>query len=251
MVSDASLGQLHFKPSRDQHFNLLATTNTEFQHLQSPVLSLDMSNQRKHLQNPSKWVAFLKDDSGVSTIEFAFVAPFLIGLLLFVVSANDVVNSSTEIGKVTVTVADILSQSSSISAEFIDGTFDAADLIVNANRRANLELYVAGVEIFTDGTAEVLWSRDNGNLSTITKPSPGENYDLPPELLQRAGFIVSVRARMRHTHVAVRSGFGGQKATLFNMPLIKPLLEDTPNYDYESNFIPRSSIRTTCSNCSN
>ena len=149
-------------------------------------------------------------------------------MLLFVTSANDTVNSSTEIGKVSVAVADILSQSTTISAEVIDGTFDAADLLVNSKRKANLEVYVVGAEIFADGTAEVLWSRDNGNLSTLVKPAPGDEYDLPPEILQRAGFIVSARARMRHTNVAKNSKFGGGKSKLFSVDLLGPLLEQQP-----------------------
>lgn len=197
---------------------------------------------------------FLRNDKGTSAIEFALVAPFMLAMLLFSIAANDSVNASTEIGKVSTAVADIISQSPAVTKEVIDGTFNAADLMVNASRRANLELYVVGVEVFADGSTEVLWSRDNGNLSSINKPEPGDNYDLPPEILTRAGFIVSARARLTHTNVVTTSGIqAGKQDKIGNVSTVGAILPSLgpSTYDYESNFVPRTSIRTSCDNCSN
>jgi Flp pilus assembly protein TadG len=197
---------------------------------------------------------FLRNQQGTSAIEFALTAPFMLAMLLFSIAANDSVNASSEIGKVSVAVADIISQSPTVTAEVIDGTFNAADLMVNATRRANLELFVVGVEVFADGSTEVLWSRDNGNLSSIRKPEPGDNYVLPPEILTRAGFIVSARARLTHTNLVTTSGIkAGQQDKIGNVSTIGAILPSLgPSvYDYESNFVPRTSIETSCSDCSN
>ena len=197
---------------------------------------------------------FIRDQRGTSAIEFALTAPFLLAMLLFTIAANDSVNASSEIGKVSVAVADIISQSPTVNKDVIDATFRAADLMVNATRRANLELYVVGVEIFADGSTQVLWSRDNGNMSTLTKPEPGDNYVLPPEVLNRAGFIVSARARLSHTNIVTTSGIkAGRQEKIGNVSTIGALLPEmgASYYDYESNFVPRTSIRTSCDNCSN
>ena len=197
---------------------------------------------------------FLRNDKGTSAIEFAITAPFMLAMLLFSIAANDSVNASTEIGKVSMAVADIISQSPAVTKEVIDGTFNAADLMVNATRRANLELFVVGVEVFADGSTQVLWSRDNGNLSSLTKPSPGDDYDLPPEILVRAGFIVSARARLTHTNVVTTSGIkAGRQEKIGHVTTIGAVLPSLgpSTYDYESNFVPRTSIRTTCDNCTN
>lgn len=197
---------------------------------------------------------FIRNEKGTSAIEFAITAPFMLAMLLFAIAANDSVNASTEIGKVSVAVADIISQSPAVTREVIDGTFNAADVMVNATRRANLELFVVGVEVFADGSTEVLWSRDNGNLSTITKPLPGDDYDLPPEILVRAGFIVSARARLTHTNVVTTSGIkAGQQDKIGHVTTIGAILPSLgpSTYDYQSNFVPRTSIRTTCDNCTN
>ena len=194
---------------------------------------------------------FLKNNSGTSMIEFALVAPFMITMLLFTIVANDSVNSSSEIGKVTAAVSDILSQSETITPEVIDATFDVADILVNSTRHANLELYVTGIEVFADGSTEVSWSRDNGNLSSLSKPSPGSSYPLPAELLARAGFIVSARARLSHVTALSKSGLAvGQGAPL---PFIGKILPGMGNmvYDYENHFAPRVSISTDCDDCDN
>ncbi len=197
---------------------------------------------------------FVRNQEGTSAIEFALTAPFLLAMLLFSIAANDAVNASTEIGKVSVAVADIISQSPTVTKEVIDATFGAADLMVNSTRRANLELYVVGVEVYADGSTEVLWSRDNGNLSSLTKPGPGDFYTLPPEVLTRAGFIVSARARLSHTNVVTTSGIkAGRQDKIGNVSTVGAILPGMGQsiYDYESNFVPRTSIRTSCDNCSN
>jgi Flp pilus assembly protein TadG len=198
---------------------------------------------------------FVRNDRGTSAIEFALTAPFMLAMLLFTIAANDSVNASTEVGKVSVAVADIISQSPAVTREVIDSTFGAVDLMVNSTRKAKLELYVVGVEVYADGSTEVLWSRDNGNLSTLTKPGPGDNYKLPPEILTRSGFIVSARARLSHTNVVTSSGIrAGRQEKIGNVSTIGSLLPgmgDSTYYDYESNFVPRTSIRTSCDNCSN
>ena len=178
----------------------------------------------------------------------------MLAMLLFSIAANDSVNALTEIDKVSVAVADIISQSPTVTKEVIDGTFNAVDLMVNATRRANLELYVVGVEVFADRSTQVLWSRDNGNLTTINKPSPGDDYDLLPEILTYAGFIVSVRARLTHTNVIITRGIkAGRQDKTGNVSTIGAILPSLgpSTYDYESNFVPRTSIRTSCDNCTN
>ena len=197
---------------------------------------------------------FIRDQRGTSAVEFALTAPFLLAMLLFSIAANDSVNASTEIGKVSVAVADIISQSPAVTREVIDATFGAADLMVNSTRKSRLELYVVGVEIFADGSTEVLWSRDNGNLTTLTKPESGDFYTLPPEILTRAGFIVSARARLTHTNVLSNSDLkAAHQDKIGNVSTVGALLPGMgpSTYDYESNFVPRTSIRTSCSNCDN
>lgn len=203
---------------------------------------------------PKSVYRFLRDERGTSAIEFALTAPFLLAMLLFSMAANDSMNASTEVGKVTVAVADIISQSPTVTREVIDATFGAVDLMVNSQRHANLELYVVGVEIYADGSTEVLWSRDNGHLSSLSKPGPGDTYDLPPEILNRAGFIVSARARLSHTNVVTSSGIkAGRQEKIGHVSTIGAVLPSlgASTYDYESNFVPRTSIRTSCDNCTN
>jgi len=197
----------------------------------------------------SRFKTFILQEDGTSTIEFALTVPFLLAMLLFTIAANDSVNASTEIGKVTVAVADILSQSNSVTKEVIDATFDTADVMMNAKRGNNLEMFVVGVEIKADGTTEVLWTRDNGNVTTLVQPGVGGPYDLPPEVLVRTGFIVSARARLTHSNVLNDSNFGKGKGTLAGIPIIGNLVSGASVYDYESNFVPRSSIKTSCDDC--
>ena len=171
---------------------------------------------------------FARDNRGVNLIEFAFAAPFIMALYLGTLTAIDMEASSGQVGKVTSTVSDIISQSPTVDKFAVKNAFDAAgSLVSNAQ---NLEIYLAGIQITEDGTPVVLWSTANKDtLSTLSLPPAGSVYDrLPDDLKNREGFIVATRGKMSHT-------------TLFS--------PDKKYYEYSNYFVPRVSILTLCDAC--
>lgn len=192
---------------------------------------------------------FRKDDQGTSTIEFAIVAPFFLILMLGTASLSDAENVTTQVGKVSSSVADIISQSQTVNADFIDQTMLAGEALMGS-RADNLELFVTGIEIVDTSSdpdnpnleARVLWARGNDNIPDGGLPAKGSTYDLDPGLLVQGGFVVVAKASLTYEPL-----FGNLKSdTYFGYGNGEP-----HKYEYEHVYFPRvgSQLRTDCSNC--
>lgn len=192
----------------------------------------------------SKLTRFLQDTNGLATIEFAFTVPFLLLLWLGAVSVIDMENSSTEVGKVTSTVADILAQAPEVTEETVDNAFLASQALLGHARKADFEIYVAGIRItkidpLDDdevGTATVVWSRGS-NLSTLSAPAPGTTFALDTSLKKRVGFIVATHGKLKHVPIYADqyAAFGETDHTVY--------------YEYKNFFTPRNSVETVCIDC--
>ena len=183
---------------------------------------------------------FSGDAEGAITIEFALTVPFLLALWLGAISMIDMENATTEVGKVTSTVADLLAQAPEINNQSIDNAFLASQAIIGGNRKNDLQMYVAGVRITKDdsddddeiGVATVVWSRGS-NLTSLSLPQENTEYELNDGLLKREGFIVIAHGRLAHTPLYA-STYGSKTEN---------------HYEYVNYFSPRNSLETSCTNC--
>ncbi len=182
---------------------------------------------------------FRKDESGVSVIEFAFVAPFLMVIWLGMVSLLDIESTSTRIGRVSATVADIIAQAPVADTFFINAAFNAGKSMMGNVAAENLELVVAGVEVQSDQTIDVIWqcarNFDSDKLDDVI-----DDLDLPTYLKQAPGFYIVSHAEYTHTPLLSQ----------IQMPLFGNLMSsEDSTYVYNHYFVPRRSLTTLSDGC--
>lgn len=117
--------------------------------------------------------SFLKNQSGVSAVEFAFVAPIMLLMLFGATEASQAVTIDRKVSLAASTVADLVAQSASIDCPGLAATFAVtreifAPFAVQGNAS---QISVASVAI-VGGVAKVEWSRVvNADLSCSNAPA--------------------------------------------------------------------------------
>ena len=115
-----------------------------------------------------------RDERGVSAVEFAMLAPVLIGFYFGMAEFCQGDMAQKRMGHVTSMVADLVAQEDSVGTANLDDIFDLGGLIMKPFNASGLKQRVSSVTR-TDGVARVDWSRGDGMVaravnSTITLP---------------------------------------------------------------------------------
>ena len=195
---------------------------------------LDMSNQKSLRKRIGRLIRrFSRDERGVSAVEFAVVAPFFLALWGGMVMLLDTENTTTKIGKVTATVADIIAQAPNVNGEYINAAFDAGRAMMGNIAAGQLKLYVAGIEINNDQTLDVKWICGR-HFTEEQMDSAVDSFDLPTELKQTPGFIVASYGEYSHAPMWVGS---------------ENLENEYHTYKYRNYFVPRVSLETLSEGC--
>lgn len=119
---------------------------------------------------------FVRERRGVSAVEFALILPIMI--MLFV-GGSEVTQGITIKRKVTIatrTIADLVSQASSVSDAELEAIFDATSSVLAPYSDSPFKMTVTNVYIGDDGNASVVWSAAHNGA---TARSTGESVTLP------------------------------------------------------------------------
>lgn len=173
---------------------------------------------------------FRQDESGVSALEFALVAPFLLSLWLGMVTILDTEHATTKIGKVSATVADIIAQAPQVDSAYINAAFDAGKAMLGDTEAGSMKQIVAGIQVDKKGKQTMLWHCGRNYGSGELAPAAA-NIKLPSHLLQQEGFIVASYAEYKHTPLYGDQFIGEHK------------------YEYLNYYVPRVSLQTLNSGC--
>ncbi len=116
-----------------------------------------------------------RDERGVSAVEFAMLAPVLIGFYFGMAEFCQGFMAQKRMGHVTSMVADLVAQEESVATSNLDDIFDLGGLIMKPFNASGLKQRVSSVTR-TAGVARVDWSRGDGMAaravnSTITLPA--------------------------------------------------------------------------------
>ncbi|MEN0040951.1 MAG: TadE/TadG family type IV pilus assembly protein [Pseudomonadota bacterium] len=186
---------------------------------------------------------FRKDERGISMVEFALISPALLSMYLGAIVVTHMEHASTSVGKVTSTVADIISQSPVIDRDIINGAFRAGDAMMAERYADELEIVLTGVIVEPvpgdnsnnpERRGRVAWTASH-QRRTLSQPGRGAAYPLPEWAKKRNGFFVAAKGRLKQTPLYGDYFSVGADGKM--------------TYDYESLFVPRSSLQTECSNC--
>ena len=126
-----------------------------------------------------RWAGrFLGDKQGVSAVEFALILPLMMTLYLGGAEVAQAISASRKVTLVSRTVADLASQSSSITAAGMTNILNASAAVLAPFPSGKLKVTVSQVKIDANGVATVEWSDTlNG-----TKRGTGTGVTLPAAL---------------------------------------------------------------------
>lgn len=105
---------------------------------------------------------FRRDQSGISAVEFALLAPFMIFLYFGMAEVCQAYMAQKRMSHVTSMVADLTAQAQSVSTNDLTDIFTIGNQIMEPFSSSPLQLTVASVTRDTNGVAKVDWSYARG-----------------------------------------------------------------------------------------
>ena len=102
----------------------------------------------------------LRDERGTAVVEFAFLLPIMLMLLVGVVELTNLLRLDRKVGDAAQTVADLVTQRSEVSTAQLDDILTAAELILDPFPVAPHSIGIVGVQFDPDtGNPTLDWSR--------------------------------------------------------------------------------------------
>ena len=116
---------------------------------------------------------FARDERGVSAVEFALLAPFMIGLYFGCVEISDGVSADRKVSLTAAALANLAAQTTTISSSDMTNILDASSSVISPYSASKLKITVTCISIDSNKAATVKWSETrNGtkNSGTISVP---------------------------------------------------------------------------------
>ena len=110
------------------------------------------------LRMPHALRRLARDKRGVSAVEFALLAPMMIGLYLGCVEISDGVGADRKVSLTAAALANLTSQVTTISSSDMGNILDASTAIIAPYSASKLKMSVSCLNIDATGKATVKWS---------------------------------------------------------------------------------------------
>jgi Flp pilus assembly protein TadG len=126
---------------------------------------------------------------GVAAVEFAFLAPIMILLLVGTIELSAGVSVDRKLSRASSTISDLITQSDSLTTAEVDAIIDVAAKVLYPYSD-QVTIIVTGITIDKFGVATVSWSRSEpaGNEKTV-----GSSYPVPADIVRNKSFLVSAK----------------------------------------------------------
>ncbi|MCU0884733.1 MAG: pilus assembly protein [Beijerinckiaceae bacterium] len=142
----------------------------------APSILSRLGRQRRRLGN---------DDSGVAAIEFGFIAPIMLLMLIGIVDISNAVSINWRMVNLNKSLADLSSQTATLTTAQIDNIFTASAVVLSPYEGKLPRMTISSVIVGSDKIARVCWSeaREDGRpgplLKTISGLTKGTVVPLP------------------------------------------------------------------------
>lgn len=123
---------------------------------------------------------FMGEQSGVSAIEFALIAPAMIAMLLGSIEVSLLLTADRKITQTTSAIADLVAQDDVITSDEMDDIFTAASAILQPYSTAPLHMRITSVKMDASNKITVAWSEGHG----MAARAPGSSVNTPNGILQ-------------------------------------------------------------------
>ncbi len=139
---------------------------------------------------------FCRDRRGVSAIEFALIAPFLIVLYTGMAELSQGMSAQRRVSHAASAVGDIITQSDTITATNVDDVLNAATTIMKPFAATSLKLRITSVTADSNGNPKSEWSRGKNGLTAYTN---GTAVSIPTGLLSAGDNLLVAEAAYTYT----------------------------------------------------
>ena len=126
------------------------------------------------------WLSrFARDRRGLSAVEFAIIAPVMIGLYLGCVEISDGVAADRKVNLTAATLANLAAEVTTISNADMTNILNASTAIMAPYSSANLKATLSCLKIDKNGAVTVAWSAATANA---TARAAGSSVTIPADL---------------------------------------------------------------------
>lgn len=170
---------------------------------------------------------FWRDNRGVAAVEAALLLPVLLTTFIGCTEVTFKIWSTQKVEKLAVTIADVLTQSQTISSEGLAQVVMASDRIMEPFEFDDEGvIYISSVYVMQDEiVAKVNWQcNTTGSFSALSKLGQvGDEAVLPPELIlaERDNVIV---AEIYYKYTPIMPGLMFDEAIVYRRAFFKPRL---------------------------
>ncbi|WP_158555133.1 TadE/TadG family type IV pilus assembly protein [Fulvimarina endophytica] len=142
-----------------------------------------------------KIAAFANARDGVAIVEFALIAPVLILLYVGSFEASRFYEVSRKTNSTSETIGDLVGRTKTVNVAELDNIFNIAKAIMVPFEEKPLAMEITAVNVDSNGTATVAWSRKKGapGGKSLSGRPRGVAYALPNDLKDsRNAFFIMV-----------------------------------------------------------
>ncbi|WP_265516148.1 TadE/TadG family type IV pilus assembly protein [Nitratireductor luteus] len=163
-------------------------------------------------------IALLRDRRGVAAVEFAFIAPLLIGVYFLALEYSLAVVTSSNVERSASQVGDLITQQQTITRSEVDAIMEIGESVLQPYERSQPVITVTAIEITDDPEpkAKVVWSRKMVAGAGSPDTTPGTETTVPGDLMVPGSFLIRAHTTLDYQPFGSRStdegnhfGFGG------------------------------------------
>ncbi|KFB11330.1 TadE/TadG family type IV pilus assembly protein [Nitratireductor basaltis] len=187
---------------------------------------------------------FRRETAGVAAIEFAFIMPVMLALYFLTMEFSQAIDANKKVGRVASQVADLVTQSNSVTRNDLDAIMKIGESILQPYSRSNIEIEVIQIEITDEKTPKALvdWSRRMKDGNFGKGPNKGTRVEIPEALMVPGNFLIRAQSSLDYAPVITWSA-SGKKAT----GLVAAF--DSINMSERYYLRPRMSTEVPCGDC--
>jgi Flp pilus assembly protein TadG len=147
------------------------------------------------LRMPQAFSRFAGDRLGVSAVEFAIVAPIMIGLYLGCVELASGIAAQRKVSLISSTLANLTSQVNTISTSNMTDMLTASTAIIAPFSATNLSVTLSCLKIDANGAVTVAWSATQNGSARST----GSTVSIPSTLVVKSSQLLFAEASYAYT----------------------------------------------------
>jgi TadE-like protein len=137
---------------------------------------------------------YLKETSGLAAVEFSFILPIMLALLVGLVELYDIIDARRRVTSIASTVGDLTARAKVLDDEDIGNIFTAARAILDPLDSSDIKIRLTSVTVNLDDTRVVGWSDGYQEMAYTV----GDPYVLPDDIGQPGGSIIVSQVELEH-----------------------------------------------------